>query len=248
MRTCIEIIQEAIKTPLMNNSGDTISVSLLPALTSTQINDLEAKHKLRIPEELRVLLGFCSGIEGLLEYIDFTGSKSDPVDAIGVFVKVVPIAGDVLGNIWFLDVGDERLENAPVFFLCHDPPVVIYQSPNVASFLEEVVRIYLPPHKSLVLQCSEDAIFRVWEKNPGVIERNVAVSSGDQSLKAFAGMLTNDFQIVDLRRAEPGMGFSWGRYGSQTEVRRYGQERIFAYSKPATKPGLLAMLRKLINR
>jgi hypothetical protein len=29
-----------------------------------------------------------------------------------------------------------------------------------------------------------------------------------------------------------GMGFSWGRYGPKTEVRRHGDERVFAYAPP----------------
>ena len=38
------------------------------------------------------------------------------------------------------------------------------------------------------------------------------------------------------------MGFSWGRHGPRTELRRHGYERLFAYAPPEEKPGLLRRL------
>jgi hypothetical protein len=35
-----------------------------------------------------------------------------------------------------------------------------------------------------------------------------------------------------LRGSSVGTGFSWGRYGQRTEVRRHGHERIFAVGRP----------------
>jgi len=35
------------------------------------------------------------------------------------------------------------------------------------------------------------------------------------------------------------MGFSWGRYGPPTDVRRRGFLRLFAYAPPERKPGLV---------
>jgi hypothetical protein len=39
-----------------------------------------------------------------------------------------------------------------------------------------------------------------------------------------------------------GMGFSWGRYGLRTDVRRQGHERLFAYAPLEKQPGLLRRL------
>jgi hypothetical protein len=46
----------------------------------------------------------------------------------------------------------------------------------------------------------------------------------------------DDFEIVDLRHADIGMGFSWGRHGPRTEVRRHGHELLFAYRPPPRRP------------
>ena len=98
-----------------------------------------------------------------------------------------------------------------------------------------------PPHKSLVDDVHEDRLFDVWGKNPGVIDHQSAAISKNPKIQAFASQLPEHFQIIDLRQVEIGMGFSWGRYGPRTEVRRYGYERIFAYAKPP-KTGLFAKL------
>jgi hypothetical protein len=99
----------------------------------------------------------------------------------------------------------------------------------------------MQPHKSLVDDVHEDRRFDVWRKNPGVLDQQTAATSPDPGLRAFATVLPEHFQIIDLRKADPGMGFSWGRYGPKTEVRRHGHERVFAYAKPP-KTGLWAKL------
>ena len=44
--------------------------------------------------------------------------------------------------------------------------------------------------------------------------------------------LENGFHIIDLRRAKPGCGFSWGRYGPKTQIKRFGTHAVFAYKEP----------------
>ena len=151
------------------------------------------------------------------------------------------IAADGSGNFWVLDVTPDTTATAPVFFACHDAPVILYQSPDIASFLFELFKMNTPPHKSLVDDVHDDRLFEVWRRNPGVIERQAAVTSSDPDLQAFANQLGENFQFIDLRSAQPGMGFSWGRYGAKTEVRRHGHKRLFAYAKPQ-RTGLIAKL------
>jgi hypothetical protein len=81
----------------------------------------------------------------------------------------------------------------------------------------------------------------VWRDDPGVLDRRSALA-GDEDLHAFAEALDDRFVFVDLRSPEPGMGFSWGRYGPRTEIRRHGYVRLFAYARPERKPGLLSRL------
>ena len=53
----------------------------------------------------------------------------------------------------------------------------------------------------------------------------------DPEIKAFAATLDPTWQVVDLRNAKLGDGFSWGRYGARTANKRLGERLIFAYQK-----------------
>jgi hypothetical protein len=99
----------------------------------------------------------------------------------------------------------------------------------------------VPPHASAIDDVHEDRLFNVWGDNPGTVEYSAALAS-DERLSGFAAELGDRFTFVDLRSPPVGMGFSWGRYGPRTEVRRHGHERLFAYARPEKKPGLLGRL------
>jgi hypothetical protein len=240
--TTIEQIQMAQQAKLVHADGKPVTLKLCPALAPDRIDDLEEQVGQPLPEELRSLLAFCSGFDECFGGIDFdfTGEGMFFGFERG-FPAGLPIAADGCGNFWVLDITPQTRVTAPVFFACHDAPVILYQSADVASFLSEVFRMYAPPHKSLVVDVQDDKLFDVWRRNPGVIDHATASSSLDSSLRSFAATLGEEFQIVDLRRVDPGMGFSWGRYGPRTDVRRHGYERIFAYARPP-RTGFLAKL------
>jgi len=239
--TAIEHIKAAQQTGLVHEDGKPIAFELTPPLTPEQIDSLQQKVGQPLPEELRTLLAFCSGIDGSLGGIDFSGARMLFAQE-EVFPSGLPIAADGFGNFWVLDITPQTTQVAPVFFACHDAPVILYQSPDIASFLAEMFRVTPPPYKSLVDDVHEDRLFDVWRRNPGVMDQPAAAGSSDPVLRSFATGLPAHFQIVDLRNVEPGMGFSWGRYGPRTEIRRHGYERIFGYAKPPPSTGFLAKL------
>jgi len=238
--TAIENIRSAQAAALVDDDGDAVNLTFGRPLTAEEIDSLQQQVGVALPEELRSLLAFCSGIEGCSVEIDFTGA-SMMFGQDEVFPNGLPIAADGFGNFWVLDITPQTPKVAPVFFACHDAPVILYQSPDLSSFLSEVFRMNSPHQRSLVSEVPEDRILEVWRKNPGVLDQPSTFESSDDVLRAFASALPAHFQIVDLRKVDPGMGFSWGRYGPRTEVRRHGYERIFAYAKPP-KTGLLAKL------
>jgi hypothetical protein len=124
-----------------------------------------------------------------------------------------------------------------VFFACHDPPVILYQSPSIGDFLDEAFRMLVPPRASAVDDVHEDRLFNVWRDNPGTLDHSAALA-GDERLRAFAMELDDRFTFVDLRSSPVGMGFSWGRHGPRTDVRRFGHEPLFAYAPPEKRPGI----------
>jgi cell wall assembly regulator SMI1 len=237
----LEAIRRAQATRLVNEDGDEVELELAPAVPPADIERLADEVGVPLPRDLRALLEHTAGIEGgPLDTIDFTG-QSLSFGAPETFPSGLPIAGDGFGNFWVLDLTPDDVETAPVFFVCHDPPVILYQSPDIGDFLHEAFRMLVPPHASAVDDVHEDRLFNVWGNNPGTLEHSAALAS-DERLSAFAAELDDRFTFVDLRSSPVGMGLSWGRYGPRTEVRRHGDERLFAYAPPEKRPGLLRRL------
>ena len=218
-----------------------MELELAPGLSEVEIDELAAQRGVSPPRELREVLACTAGIEGPLERIDFTG-QTGGAEAEEVFPLGWPIAEDGFGNHWLVDITPDDKDIAPIFFVCHDPPVVLFQSPSLAHFLHEAFRMLIPPHESLVDDVHEDRLFTVWGTNPGAIDHAAALASGDDELRAFAAELDERFLIVDLRSPEVGMGFSWGRFGPRSELRRHGARRLFAYAKPPKKQSVLGRL------
>ena len=246
MPTAVEEIRRAQAMPLPGPGGwgvmrrRNVSLELADGLQPGELAALEAELGVPLPGELRVLLAETSGITGVLDAIDFTGRGLE-FELHEVFPAGLPVAGDGFGNFWVLDLAPERADVAPVFFACHDPPVILYQGPDLAHFLHELFAMYIPPHASAVDDVHEDRPFHVWGTNPGVVDYATALA-GDEALNAFAVECGERYEFVDLRVPEIGAGFSWGRYGPRTDVRRHGHERLFAYARPEQKPGLLRRL------
>jgi hypothetical protein len=178
-----------------------------------------------LPDELRALIAQTPAVEDGPIEIDLTG-RSFSVGLEELFPAGLPIAHDGSGNFWLLDLTPDAAWPAPIFFLCHDPPVVLYQSADLDAFLRET---------SQDSPLDEEALFTVWRTNPGTLD-HAAGLSGDAELRAFASELDERFLFVDLRSPASGDGFSWGRYGPRTELRRHGFERLFAYAPPEQKP------------
>jgi hypothetical protein len=237
----VEEIERARATDLVDEDGDEVVLELAPALSSAEIESLQREIGVTLPRELRTLLEHTTGIEGAIDGIDFTGRMLGPSFVSEAFPCEFVIAHDGFGNNWVLDLTPRETEAAPVFFACHDAPVLLYQSPDLGHFLHELFRMFVPPHASLVDDVHEDRLFKVWRNNPGTLDHTAALE-GDDVMRTFAAELDERFLFVDLRSPEIGMGFSWGRYGPRTEVRRHGYERLFAYARREGKPGLLSRL------
>jgi hypothetical protein len=225
---------------LVDEDGDPVTPEFLPGLDESAIRAIEQKIGAGLPADLYELLVHCSGIEGLLDPITFRGNAD--FEMAEIFPHGLPIAGDGFGNFWVVDALSAPENAAQIYFACHDAPIVLFQSNGIADFLIGLREMYTPPHTSRLDDVHEDRRFQVWQRNPGTLEHAEALKSDDSEVRLFAGRLDSRFHVVDLRRAPPGMGFSWGRFGPQTEIRRHGEQRIFACAQPPPKPGLLARL------
>ncbi len=235
MSTPAEVIRDATTRSLSDRDGKPITLKLRPGMSDGEIESFAAHLPCPLPPDIRELLALCTGFEDdPIDLVDFTG-RDCRFEFSDALPHGHPIAADGFGNFWVVDLLPDSTHWGPIYFACHDAPVMLYQGPTLEHFLVELFKLALPPHKSLVDDVHEDRLFHVWRKNPGVVSQQECLQSEDADIRQFARQLDGSFQIVDLRSAQVGFGFSWGRYGPKTIVRRFAGLPIFAYQKP---PGL----------
>jgi SMI1 / KNR4 family (SUKH-1) len=219
--TPLEIIRRAQADTLIDEDGKVVALELLPSLSQTELSDFARQAPCRIPPEIVELLSANRGFYGTVEQVDFTG-RDLMFEFEAAFPFGLPIAADGYGNFWVVDLHPHTAKWGPIYFACHDAPMILYQADSLEQFLSELFRMFEPPHQSLVDDVHEDRIAHVWQTNPGVLSYEECLQSNDPILSA---------QIIDLRRAKPGDGFSWGRYGSRTLLKHFGTHAVFAYQK-----------------
>ena len=229
--TPLENIRQAQSGTLIDEDGHDVTLELLPGLTRTELQDFVGQVPCRIPPEIVELLGACRGFYGTVAQVDFTG-RDLMFEFEAAFPHGLPIAADCSGNFWVVDLHPDTTGWGPIYFACHDAPVILFQADSLDQFLGELFRMFEPPHRSLIDDVHEDRLARVWRTNPGVLSHERCLLSEDPILSVFARELDESFQIIDLRRAKPGDGFSWGRYGPKTQIQRFGTHAVFAYKKP----------------
>lgn len=227
--TPVQIIRDAQTRQLVSEDNEPLALRLSPPLSDAEIDAFAETLPCPLPDDVRELLSYCRGFDGLtFEPVDFTGRDMAYGDE-SVFPFPLPIATDGFGNHWVVDLTPESTAFGPLYFSCHDAPVVLLQCQTLSEFLVELFKMYSPPHQSLVDDVHDDRIRDIWGTNPDVLDHETCLKSPDPILSGFAATLDSTWQIIDLRNAKSGDGFSWGRYGSQTMVQRFGYYPVFAY-------------------
>ena len=234
--TPLGVVKQAEGTQFRDRQGEAFSLRLLPPLSDAELRALEATLPCPLPQEARELFSYCRGFEGAfgedVQEIVFSGADGFGLEEL--CPHAVYMVHDGAGNYWLADLTSDSATWGPIFYVCHDPPVLLYQTDSLAHFITELLRLGTPPWESELTYVHEDER-DVWLKNPGVMTQEQCLTSGDAELEAFARSLDEHWQFVDLRRPRLGDGFSWGRYGPQTAIRRFGEKWIFAYREPERK-------------
>jgi hypothetical protein len=235
-----ETLRQLAGASLTDEDGHEESLELLPPATEEEIAGIGASFSVAIPTELRdamlVSAGFANGPLESLGFLD--------VEAFGMedlFPNAYPVGHDGFGNYWILDLLSEGDDCGPVFYACHDPPVIAFQSADISGFVRDVVALWQPGSRSSVDIVHEDVTSSVWASNKGILNHETALNSSDAILAEFASGFPDEAMFADLRSPKVGDGFSWGRYGPRTEWSRAGEERLWAVVPPQRR-GLLARI------
>ena len=211
---------------LIDVDGEEEVVKLLPPASPGRIAEIERELGFELPDELAEILRVSAGLD-LLESFDLASVGPCPWGApLGPVLSPI---GDGAGNHWVLELRPRMQTLGPVWFVCHDAPVLVYQSPDLATFLGDYLRFQARPHDGPVAEVVNEAIRRVSTQTSDV-PRASLLDSEDAVLRDFARSLDERWFIRDLRRASTGDGMPLGRFGPKTPLARAGQEFVFAYA------------------
>jgi hypothetical protein len=234
-----DTLQQLAGRRLVDEDGKVTVLELLPPATDAELRAFEAALPLPLPDEIRQALRVTTGLaNGPLEsfsLLDLAGFGLEEA-----FPHALSVAHDGYGNYWILDLLPTSSVWGPVFYACHDPPVIAYQAATLEDFLRDVVTG--EPRGGPVDRVHEEIVARLWREHPDLVPQPSAAAAPDPVLRDFARSQPETALIADLRQPRLGQGFAWGRFGPRTSIVRCGTERLWALVPPTQKPGLLARL------
>lgn len=236
----IKAIELALSESLRDSSGLSLTVLRKPGLSDDEIAAFEAQLPGPLPQPIRELLSFCAGF-GFppVGFVDLRGEETSGLEEILPRGRV--LLGDGFGNQWVIDVDTGSGVWGPVFFVCHDPPVLVLQSVDLAEFLDQVFDLGRPPKRSAIHHVRTEVVRQVWTADPFLNPVEGFRQVADETLATFARQLPDGWMVADLRSLQPAQGFAWGRFGPNTCLRRSESDLIFAAGPPQRR-GLLQRL------
>jgi hypothetical protein len=232
--TPTEQLKAILNEKYFSEDGDEYMVELKTGLTEDQINFLDSKLPAQqIPIDIKELLKFSSGF-------NFNGLEIafDGVEQFGfenIFPHSVQLAGDGYGNFWVLDV-DTNGNWGSVFYVCHDPPVIVKHSDNLGQFIQHVDEFGKKGNQSHLHLIHDQIVMSIWQKDFGFIDRATASNSHDENLKTFASQFEDSFVFADMRNKPIKSGFVWGKFGSNIDsAKRHETEMIWAFENISSR-------------
>jgi hypothetical protein len=219
-----------------SEDGDLYKVALLDGMTDEEIETFKGHLPGKnLPAEIEDLLRFSKGFE-------FHGLEEVRFDAFGhfgfeeMFPNSIQLAGDGFGNFWILDI-DSKGSWKSVYYVCHDPAVVVKHSENLKQFIVHVDEFGKKGRESNLDLIHEKVVMDIWSEKIGIMEKN----EKDYDFENGAVELPETFLVADLTDKPIKTGFPWGKAGAKTKIIRPTDEPIWIVEKKV-KQGLLSRL------
>ena len=240
--TALEQLKLIKEERYVTEDGEEFGIILKDGLSDHQIDQLAAQlPAAQIPPDIRELLRYTSGFS----FAGLDGISFDGVNQFGfenIFPASVQLAGDGAGNCWIVDVNPAGGWGA-VFFVCHDPAVIIKQSEDVTEYLQQIDELGKKPHQSTLSIFLERTMMRIHGQDDGFMDIASARSSADVVLREFAVGLPDHFVVADLRDKPIQTGFAWGKYGSDIgNAVRHEHGLLWGFEKKAKKAARAAAM------
>lgn len=229
-------LESILSSQYESEDGELSKVQLLDGMTDSEIENLKSQlPNNNLPSEIEELLRFSRGFE-------FYGLEEVRFDAFGhfgfegMFPNSIQLAGDGFGNFWILDIDSKGNWNS-VYYVCHDPAVLVKHSGNLSEFIKHVDEFGQKGSQSNLDIIHEKTVMDIWSKKVGIMEKN----EKDYDFENGHVELPEMFLVADLTDKPITTGFPWGKSGPNTKIIRPNDEPIWIVEK-RVKQGFLSRL------
>ncbi|MEL7122527.1 MAG: SMI1/KNR4 family protein [Bacteroidota bacterium] len=227
----IENIKKIGEGKFYDEDEEIIEVKLLPGLNAQQILALKKQiPQENMPTEVSTLLEHTAGLS--FEYYFMDEISFTDFGPFG-FNQLIPfcltLTGDGAGNFWLIDISSNG-EWGSVYFVCHDPALIVKQAENITEFIHQLHNELLSPSSSLISEISDQSLMEIYKNTTLLKSFEDVMKSGDSDLQSFASQFDEDWFFGDLRKAKIGEGFSL--VANYSDTIRHDDELIWAMKKP----------------
>ena len=241
-----EVLQSLFEDYFPYAEGERFSFDLLPALNAFELRKFARRFEHPLPPEISDLLAYSRGFDFFaFDRIDFT--RHD-LELAGAFEDPIDLTHDAFDNHWIVDINPQDGSWGKVFYVCHEPSVIILQAHNLSQFLSQIASLAKNEEPNWINFIKEESAKHAWEAKDKLIPRDIAVRKGDPVLAEFAETLPPNYLIADMRQADWGDGFPWSLTGPEGDIIRAGAELIFAIEAPVAEAKSKGLLGRLFNR
>ena len=197
-----------------------LDVRLKAGLSEEEVNSVTASWPGGAPFEICELLHFASGFDVHGMSVDFTG-RACRFSMRDLVPNGIALTSTRDGDFWVVDV-QENGRWHQVFYLSHDPPVLVVQFASLREFILELADDPRTEKRAAALAA------QIFKSKPSRQRAGELGTSSDVILRRFALSLSAGFEIIDLREAPLPAGFAWGSAGATAGCRRAGLSLLFA--------------------
>ena len=229
-------LESILASKYESEDGDLYKVELLDGMTNEEITEYKKQLPNNfLPTEIEELLKFSKGFE-------FYGLEEVRFDSFGhfgfeeMFPNSIQLAGDGFGNFWILDIDTNGNWNS-VYYVCHDPAVIVKHSENLSQFIEHIDEYGKKGNESTLDIIHEQSVMQIWNEKVGIMEKNEKEYDFQNKKIEFPEM----FLIADLINEPIKTGFPWGKSGANTKIIRPTDKPIWIVEKKV-KQGFLSRL------
>jgi hypothetical protein len=214
MSALIHQLEELILEEFIDDEGEPYRAELLPGLLADDLAALMTQAPTgTLPQEIKELLIYSKGIEfGWLQEIRFDAFSD--FGRLGLFPSCVELTHDGAGNYWVLNINKVG-QWGTVFYVCHDPQVIVRQANNLLDFLGQIQEHGRFKSASQFDDVYERLSVKIWEErksHTGLVEAATASVSADTIMSQFAAQQPPNFLIADLRAESATRGFSHHKF------------------------------------